>query len=77
MSEAFKLLYVSLGLYLAGTFLLQPILETDVTQLIANPLSLSHSTIHIWPQIVVIKALAIIYFALSYITFMRQEIRII
>ncbi len=40
-----------------------------------NPLSLSQSLIQVWPQLVVIIALAIICFALSYIIFMRQEIR--
>jgi len=40
-----------------------------------NPLSLGQSLIQVWPQLVVIVALAIICFAISYIIFMRQEIR--
>ncbi len=43
--------------------------------MIANPLSLSQSIIQIWPQLVAITALAIICFAISYIIFMKQEIR--
>jgi ABC-2 type transport system permease protein len=40
-----------------------------------NPLSLGQSLIQVWPQVVAIIAIAIICFALSYIIFMRQEIR--
>ena len=48
---------------------------TDVSSMIINPLSLSQSLLQVWPQLVVIVALAIICFAASYIIFMRQEIR--
>jgi ABC-2 type transport system permease protein len=58
-----------------GHFMLQPVLESDVANMIANPLSLGQSLIQVWPQLVVIIALAIICFALSYVVFMRQEIR--
>jgi ABC-2 type transport system permease protein len=58
-----------------GHFMLQPVLESDVASMIANPLSLGQSLIQVWPQLVVIIALAIICFALSYVVFMRQEIR--
>lgn len=40
-----------------------------------TPLSLGQSFIQVWPQLVVIVAIAIICFAASYIIFMRQEIR--
>jgi len=50
------------------------ITESDF-KLIAKPLSLSQSLIQIWPQLIVIVALAIICFAVSYIVFMKQEIR--
>ncbi|HAJ96092.1 MAG TPA: ABC transporter, partial [Actinobacteria bacterium] len=43
--------------------------------MIASPLSLGQSLIQVWPQLMAIIALAIICFALSYIAFMRQEIR--
>jgi ABC-2 type transport system permease protein len=48
---------------------------TDVSSMLISPLSLSQSLIQVWPQLVVIVALAIICFAVSYIIFMRQEIR--
>jgi ABC-2 type transport system permease protein len=58
-----------------GHFMLQPVFESDVASMIANPLSLGQSLIQVWPQLVIIIALAIICFALSYVLFMRQEIR--
>jgi len=55
--------------------LLQPTLLNIVQTPPENPLSLGQSLIQVWPQLVVIVALAIICFAISYIIFMRQEIR--
>jgi ABC-2 type transport system permease protein len=43
--------------------------------MILSPLSLGQSLIQVWPQIVAIIALAIICFAISYIVFIKQEIR--
>ncbi len=40
-----------------------------------NPLSLSQSLLLIWPQLTSLIALSIICFAISYVIFMRQEIR--
>ncbi|MEA2015680.1 MAG: ABC transporter permease [Actinomycetota bacterium] len=40
-----------------------------------HPLSLGQSLVQVWPQLVAIIALAIVCFAVSYIIFMRQEIR--
>jgi ABC-2 type transport system permease protein len=50
-------------------------LQSSTSGVIPNPLSLGQSLIQVWPQLVVIVALAIICFAISYIIFMRQEIR--
>jgi ABC-2 type transport system permease protein len=55
--------------------MLQPVFESDIANMIANPLSLGQSMIQVWPQLVIIVALAIICFSLSYVMFMRQEIR--
>lgn len=55
--------------------LFQPTLLNIVQTPPQNPLSLGQSLIQVWPQLVVIVALAIICFAISYIIFMRQEIR--
>ena len=40
-----------------------------------NPLSFNQSLLLVWPQVVGIIALAIICFAVSYVKFMREEIR--
>lgn len=42
---------------------------------IAGPLSLGQSLLLVWPHLVVLVALVIVAFAVSYICFMRQEIR--
>ncbi len=70
-TETIAILLIPTG----GHFMLQPVLESDIANMIANPLSLGQSLIQVWPQLVVIIALAIICFALSYVVFMRQEIR--
>ncbi len=40
-----------------------------------NPLSIGQSLLIVWPQVVGLVAMTLICFAVSYITFMRQEIR--
>ena len=70
-TEAIVILLVPVG----GHLLFRPVLEAEVSQMILNPLSIGQSLIQVWPQLVVIVALAIICFAISYIIFMRQEIR--
>lgn len=42
---------------------------------LSAPLSFGQSTLLVWPQIVALLAETAIIFALSYVTFMRQEIR--
>ncbi len=70
-TEVIAILLIPVG----GHFMLQPVLESDLASMIASPLSLGQSLIQVWPQLIAIIALAIICFALSYIAFMRQEIR--
>jgi len=70
-SESIAILLIPTG----GHFLLRPVLSSDVSRMLLSPLSLSQSLIQIWPQLVAIIALAIICFAISYIIFMKQEIR--
>lgn len=43
--------------------------------LLTNPLSLGQSLLVVWPQLMTIIMLTIICFAISYIRFMREEIR--
>jgi len=54
---------------------LGPVTLEQVTGLIPSPLPLNQSLIIVWPHLVSIIALTLICFAVSYIKFMRQEIR--
>ncbi len=51
------------------------ITASQVAYMLPNPLSLGQSTILIWPQLTSLIALSAICFAVSYVVFMRQEIR--
>lgn len=70
-SESITTLLIPTG----GHFFLRPVLSSELNRMLLNPLSLGQSLIQIWPQLIAIIALAIICFAISYIIFMRQEIR--
>ena len=76
-TEAIAVLLVPVG----GNLLVNPVAYQQSYsmiqsgKMIINPLSVGQSLIQVWPQLVVIVALAIICFAISYIIFMRQEIR--
>ncbi len=72
-SESITTLLVPAG----GHFLINPqsFASADLSKMLLSPLSLGQSLIQVWPQIIVIIALAIICFAVSYVIFMRQEIR--
>ena len=70
-SESIMTLLIPIG----GHFMLQPVMTSDLSKMILNPLSISQSLLQIWPQLIAITALAIICFAISYIIFMKQEIR--
>jgi len=43
--------------------------------MVPNPLSLGQSILIVWPHIVSLISLSAVCFAVSYILFMRQEIR--
>jgi len=49
--------------------------STTTSSMLLNPLSLDQSLLIIWPQLTVLIALTAICFAISYVVFMRQEIR--
>jgi ABC-2 type transport system permease protein len=76
-SEAIVVLLVPVGgnIFINAVGYLQSYDLLQSGEMILNPLSLGQSMIQVWPQLVVIVALAIICFAASYIIFMRQEIR--
>lgn len=48
---------------------------STTSSMLANPLSLDQSLLIVWPQLTVLIALTAICFAISYVVFMRQEIR--
>jgi ABC-2 type transport system permease protein len=48
---------------------------SDTTGMLPNPLSLGQSILIVWPQLTALIALTLICFAVSYVVFMRQEIR--
>jgi len=47
----------------------------DIAYMLANPLSLGQSVLIIWPQLTGLVSLTAVCFAISYVLFMRQEIR--
>ena len=49
--------------------------STTTSSMLPNPLSLDQSLLIVWPQFTVLIALTAVCFAISYIVFMRQEIR--
>ena len=55
--------------------LLRPVTSEALNKMLFNPLSMSQSFVQVWPQLLTIIALAFICFALSYVIFMKQEIR--
>ena len=66
----------------ATVALLQPTVRTlgmltqaQVSYMIPNPLSLSQSMLLIWPHVTGLVSLTAVCFAVSYVLFMRQEIR--
>jgi ABC-2 type transport system permease protein len=49
--------------------------STTTSSMLPNPLSLDQSLLIVWPQLTVLIALTAVCFAISYVVFMRQEIR--
>lgn len=47
----------------------------NISFMLPNPLSLGQSILIVWPQLVSLIALTVICFAISYILFMKQEVR--
>jgi len=54
---------------------LGPVLVREVVRMVPSPLPLSQSLIIVWPHLVTIIGLTLVCFAISYVRFMRQEIR--
>jgi ABC-2 type transport system permease protein len=49
--------------------------SAQAAYMVANPLSLGQSLLAIWPHIVGLISLSVVFFAISYIAFVKQEIR--
>ncbi|MFC1942084.1 ABC transporter permease [Chloroflexota bacterium] len=49
--------------------------QAQMTHMIPNPISLGQSMLLVWPHLTGLISLSVICFAISYILFMRQEIR--
>jgi len=49
--------------------------SSEISYMILNPLPLGQSLLLVWPQLTTMIGLAAVCFAVSYIVFMRQEIR--
>lgn len=47
----------------------------NAAYMITNPLSLGQTILSIWPHVVGLISLSVVFFAVSYIVFMKQEIR--
>ncbi|HAX17970.1 MAG TPA: ABC transporter [Actinobacteria bacterium] len=69
--ESITILLIPSGSHL----FLRAVTTSDLSNMILSPLSLGQSLVQVWPQIIAIIALAIICFAVSYIVFIKQEIR--
>jgi len=48
---------------------------TTTSSMLLNPLSLDQSLLIVWPQLTTLIAITAVCFAISYVVFMRQEIR--
>jgi ABC-2 type transport system permease protein len=49
--------------------------SAQAAYMVSNPLSLGQSLLAVWPHIVGLISLSVVFFAISYIVFMKQEVR--
>lgn len=54
---------------------LGPVMVGDAVYMLANPLTLDQSLLMVWPHISTLVGLTVLCFGISYIRFMREEIR--
>jgi len=66
----------------SSSVLLFPLMRTlavlttvEASYMMPNPLSLGQSLLLVWPHLTILISLTAICFAVSYVAFMRQEIR--
>jgi ABC-2 type transport system permease protein len=75
VSPAVLLEEISSAILNPSVRLMGPVLQAQVRDLIPSPLSFEQSLMVVWPQFVSLIALSVICFAITYVVFMRQEIR--
>jgi ABC-2 type transport system permease protein len=49
--------------------------SSQAAYMVGTPLSLGQSLLSVWPNIVGLISLSVVFFAISYVVFMKQEIR--
>ncbi|MFC1944031.1 ABC transporter permease [Chloroflexota bacterium] len=54
---------------------LAPLSQAQVERLLPSPLPFGQSLVLVWPHLTALMALTVVCFAISYVSFMRQEIR--
>ena len=74
-SPAYLLQEISMAILNPGVRILTPLTAEKLQGLIPTPLSVSQSLMVVWPQLVILCALSIVCFGISYVAFMRKEIR--
>jgi len=74
-SPAYLLQEVSLAMLNPAVRILGALTPDRLQGFIPSPLSLGQSLMVIWPQLTVLAALSIVCFGVSYVAFMRREIR--
>lgn len=74
-SPAFLLQEISLVVLNPVVRILGPLPADQLREIIPSPLDISQSLMVIWPQLTVLAALSILCFGISYVAFMRREIR--
>ncbi|GFN33918.1 ABC transporter permease [Paenibacillus xylaniclasticus] len=75
VSPTFLFTELTSTLLTPGVRSLGPLTTAQVIGAIANPLSLTQSIMLSWPQLVGLLAATMICFGISYVLFMRQEVR--
>jgi ABC-2 type transport system permease protein len=75
LSPAYLLQEVSLAVLNPAVRIMGPLSPERLQGFIPSPLSLGQSLMVVWPQLTLLAALSIVCFGISYVVFMRREVR--
>jgi ABC-2 type transport system permease protein len=75
ISPSYLFLESSTGLLLPLVRTLGVVTPSETVYMLLNPLSLGQSLLLVWPQLTILVSLTAACFGVSYVVFMRQEIR--